>query len=667
MGAPEQASRSRTEALRALAWRLSTPWGLVAMFGVALLIRLLLAPYTGFWGDLAVYRSWVTRLHDVGLHDFYGSGPPAEYPPGYLYVLWLISHVSTTPGYLLLKLPSIVADLGIAWIAGTYAARLAPQQIKERWPVRTLVAAAVLFNPAVLALSAVWGQVDAVPAMFVLWSLLLLFASPPRLRYEIAAFLLFAVAVSIKPQSAFVVPVMLYALYRRYLYRRSLSEVIDGALRIGLIGAVSLGVWLVSGLPFGLGPVSLVRFNDDAANNHAVHERERLQPVGRRRILAQRLGRRPRRLLRRRLCASTSACCSSPSQPACVLWQIHAAIGRGAPEATALTIAAASVALLAFALLTRMHERYMFLALVVFAPVIFLRPLRIVYAALSALFLLDLWAPYAFYNTVWWHVQGFHYNPWFDWLLGGFVTDTWQKKVWSALVTAIALVVAWRGARWAGTFAPLQEALAAPAPATAAPAAPAPSVRAPAARITRSQPPPGVASRWGPLALLGLTCLFLLAILRGETAKAVNLNDSAFHLQMVRWAGGQIREGRVPLDGWYPYLTAGSSFFHHYQSLPHTLTAAIARFSGAGDQTTYLWILYLLLALWPICDLRLGAGCSAGDAGPPRPRRLSHRSSSAPRATATSTGATRGGATASTRSSGQCGCCRSPGARPGGR
>ncbi len=283
-----------------------------------------------------------------------------------------------------------------------------------------------------------------------------------------------------------------------------------------------------------------------------------------------------------------------------VLWQIHAAIGRGAPEATALTIAAASVALLAFALLTRMHERYMFLALVVFAPVIFLRPLRIVYAALSALFLLDLWAPYAFYNTVWWHVQGFHYNPWFDWLLGGFVTDTWQKKVWSALVTAIALVVAWRGARWAGTFAPLQEALAAPAPATAAPAAPAPSVRAPAARITRSQPPPGMASRWGPLTLLGLTCLFLLAILRGETAKAVNLNDSSFHLQMVRWAGGQIREGRVPFDGWYPYLTAGSSFFHHYQSLPHTLTAAIARFSGAGDQTTYLWILYLLLALWPI-------------------------------------------------------------------
>ena len=53
--------------------------------------------------------------------------------------------------------------------------------------MRALVAAAVLFNPAVIALSAVWGQVDSVPAMFVLWSLLLLFTGPPSLPRELAA------------------------------------------------------------------------------------------------------------------------------------------------------------------------------------------------------------------------------------------------------------------------------------------------------------------------------------------------------------------------------------------------------------------------------------------------------------------------------------------------
>ena len=95
-------------------------------------------------------------------------------------------------------------------------------------------------------------------------------------------------------------------------------------------------------------------------------------------------------------------------------------------------------------------------------------------------------------------------------------------------------------------------------------------------------------------------CAFGLWILHSETRPAANLNDSAFHLQMVRWASGQIHEGRIPLDGWFPDLTLGSSFFHHYQSLAETLTAYTAVVTGVSDQTAYLWFLYLLLALWPL-------------------------------------------------------------------
>lgn len=105
--------------------------------------------------------------------------------------------------------------------------------------------------------------------------------------------------------------------------------------------------------------------------------------------------------------------------------------------------------------------------------------------------------------------------------------------------------------------------------------------------------------KW-PHALLGLSVLFPLVALRGETRFAQPLNDSAFHMEMVRWAGGQIHRGRVPLDGWFPNLSLGSSFFHHYQSLPETLTAYAAAISGASDNGTYLWLLYLLLAAWPI-------------------------------------------------------------------
>ena len=112
--------------------------------------------------------------------------------------------------------------------------------------------------------------------------------------------------------------------------------------------------------------------------------------------------------------------------------------------------------------------------------------------------------------------------------------------------------------------------------------------------------PPTRWARCGPLVLVALSCAFCLFVLTGELTPAPNLNDSAFHLQMVRWADGADQRGSVPLDGWYPYLSLGSSHFHHYQSLPHTLTAYTAHVTGAGDQTTYLWFLYLLLALWPL-------------------------------------------------------------------
>jgi hypothetical protein len=106
--------------------------------------------------------------------------------------------------------------------------------------------------------------------------------------------------------------------------------------------------------------------------------------------------------------------------------------------------------------------------------------------------------------------------------------------------------------------------------------------------------------RFAPLAFVGLGCLFGLVFLRYETSYAANVNDGAFHLQMVQWAVGQIREGRVPLDGWFPYLTLGSAHFHHYQSLPHSLTAYAAEITGLGAKTSYVWLLYLLLALWPV-------------------------------------------------------------------
>src|SRR6185295_14365149 len=104
----------------------------------------------------------------------------------------------------------------------------------------------------------------------------------------------------------------------------------------------------------------------------------------------------------------------------------------------------------------------------------------------------------------------------------------------------------------------------------------------------------GDPSRWGPIAVVGAAVLFGLIVLWPERADVWYLNDASVHRSMVGWAADRIRDGHMPFDGWYPYLSLGASRFHHYQSLPHILTGTV---SLVGGDATFRWSLYLLLAL----------------------------------------------------------------------
>ena len=104
-------------------------------------------------------------------------------------------------------------------------------------------------------------------------------------------------------------------------------------------------------------------------------------------------------------------------------------------------------------------------------------------------------------------------------------------------------------------------------------------------------------SRW-PLVAVGAVILFNLVVLRAEARPVDNLNDATIHRSMVAWANDRIEDGHLPLDGWYPDLSLGSSRFHHYQSLPHVLGGSLAVVTGPDLAVS--WTLYLGMALWPI-------------------------------------------------------------------
>jgi hypothetical protein len=111
-------------------------------------------------------------------------------------------------------------------------------------------------------------------------------------------------------------------------------------------------------------------------------------------------------------------------------------------------------------------------------------------------------------------------------------------------------------------------------------------------------PEDGPIRTWAPLSIVAIVVGINLWLLRAEIFPVLYPNDASVHLSMVRWAVERIRDGHLPFDGWYPYLGLGSSLFHHYQSLPHTLTAVLALAIGAD--WAFSIMLYVLLATWPI-------------------------------------------------------------------
>lgn len=109
---------------------------------------------------------------------------------------------------------------------------------------------------------------------------------------------------------------------------------------------------------------------------------------------------------------------------------------------------------------------------------------------------------------------------------------------------------------------------------------------------------PDRGAHWTPILVVLVSVGFSLWLFRGQANPPVDLNDSGLHLSMTDWASRRLGSGHNPFDGWFPSLGLGFPQTHHYQSLPHVVTAAAG--IGVGVREAYHWSLYLLLAGWPL-------------------------------------------------------------------
>lgn len=182
---------------------------LLFLFLAAFGLRIVLAVHIqGHPFDLRLFRSWATAAAN-NLSRFYSGGNSSDYPPLYIYVLYGIGKIGGLSGMspymmLLLKLPSILADLLTAFLLYKLAGKYLSPKLIFWIPVF------YLFNPAVFVNSAIWGQADSFFTLLVVSAILLL--SEHKI---ILAAVFFAAAVLMKPQGLIFVPVLFFELVRQ--------------------------------------------------------------------------------------------------------------------------------------------------------------------------------------------------------------------------------------------------------------------------------------------------------------------------------------------------------------------------------------------------------------------------------------------------------------------
>jgi hypothetical protein len=219
------------------------------------LVRVLLAPwFGGFRYDMGTFANWSWSLHHRPLDRFYAEAMAPDHLPGDLWFLKLVAELYASTGgtefgsdayHQWLKAIPTVADLGIALLVFLIVRARQPD------PVAVACSALYLLNPATMLLTSVWGQWDSLSMALLLTALAVVTYRVDRWMWT-APLLAWGVLIKppLGPMALLVVALGIWGQsgawpWTRHAWRRLLGQ--------GLVG-VSLGlatVWLLI-RPFGL-------------------------------------------------------------------------------------------------------------------------------------------------------------------------------------------------------------------------------------------------------------------------------------------------------------------------------------------------------------------------------------------------------------------------------
>ena len=236
------------------------------LLGFGLLVRIWIYQTIDFAfnNDVHTFQSWATILYNYGLGQFYSSPAFTDYPPMYMYVLYIvgflrsvfdwqtIAHPEASQMFrFMIFFPAIIADLLIGLVL-YFMVDKSFQKVRTSGKKRTktvlndsfalFIVALWLFNPAIILVSSVWGQVESVFVLLLLLSLILV-----KRKNLLFGYILFGIAILTKPQSLFIAPVYLYSAISYFTEKH---ENRSWYLPLSIFGAAL--VMVIVSIPFGL-------------------------------------------------------------------------------------------------------------------------------------------------------------------------------------------------------------------------------------------------------------------------------------------------------------------------------------------------------------------------------------------------------------------------------
>lgn len=213
---------------------------LAVMLVIAFAIRVYAAQKVpGYDVDIGCFTYWANTMANHGPLQFYNNAGFCDYPPGYMYILWIVGEIGQLTGgitELMVKTPSILSDMLICLVLYLEGKK----HMESRSAL--LLSAFWAFNPVSFAAGACWGQSDSLMTLLLLLSVLFIFKNQWKIALPI-----YVAAVLVKPQALMFGPMGAAALVL-HLKNNKFDKKIWMDLLIGF--GISVAVFCALALPF---------------------------------------------------------------------------------------------------------------------------------------------------------------------------------------------------------------------------------------------------------------------------------------------------------------------------------------------------------------------------------------------------------------------------------